>query len=103
MVVVIEGDAQRVLELLGIFAFATSGAIVAVRKGFDIVGILALAWITCTQCPAYRFDGTCLRHFEMGLYACARSICRVRDHRVSAGGTDIWLGAPRAWRHSNTD
>jgi uncharacterized membrane protein YeiH len=46
MVVVIEGDVQRVLELLGVFAFATSGALVAVRKGFDIVGILALAWIT---------------------------------------------------------
>lgn len=46
MVVVVEGSAQRVLELVGIFAFATSGALVAVRKGFDIVGILALAWIT---------------------------------------------------------
>lgn len=46
MVVVIEGDAQRALELLGIFAFATSGALVAVRKGFDVVGILGLAWIT---------------------------------------------------------
>lgn len=45
-VVVIEGDVQRVLELVGIFAFATSGALVAVRKGFDVVGILALAWIT---------------------------------------------------------
>lgn len=46
MVVVIEGDAQRILELVGIFAFGTSGAIVAVRKGFDVVGIVALAWIT---------------------------------------------------------
>ena len=46
MVVVIEGDVQRVLELIGVFAFATSGAIVAVRKGFDIVGILVLAWLT---------------------------------------------------------
>ena len=45
-VVVIEGEAQRVLELLGVFAFAISGALMAVRKGFDIVGILALAWIT---------------------------------------------------------
>lgn len=42
----VEGGAQRFLELLGIFAFATSGALLAVRKGFDIVGILALAWIT---------------------------------------------------------
>lgn len=45
-VVVIEGDAQRALELLGIFVFATSGALMAVRKGFDVVGILLLAWIT---------------------------------------------------------
>ena len=45
-VVVIEGGVQRALELVGIFAFATSGALVAVRKGFDVVGILALAWIT---------------------------------------------------------
>lgn len=45
-VVVIEGDAPRVLELVGVFAFAISGAVVAVRKGFDVVGILALAWIT---------------------------------------------------------
>lgn len=45
-VVVIEGDVQRVLELVGIFAFATSGALMAVRKGFDVVGILLLAWIT---------------------------------------------------------
>src|SRR3712207_2820463 len=46
MVEVVEGDVQRVLELLGIFVFATSGALVAVRKNFDIIGILALAWIT---------------------------------------------------------
>lgn len=46
MVVVIEGDAQRIIELVGVFAFATSGALVAVRKGFDVVGILGLAWIT---------------------------------------------------------
>lgn len=45
-VVLIEGGVQRVLELVGIFAFATSGALMAVRKGFDIVGILVLAWIT---------------------------------------------------------
>lgn len=48
MPVVLEGvqPAQRVLELVGVFAFATSGALLAVRKGFDIVGMLVLAWIT---------------------------------------------------------
>lgn len=45
-VVLIEGDTQRILELAGIFVFATSGALIAVRKDFDVVGILALAWIT---------------------------------------------------------
>lgn len=40
------GSAERVLELAGVLAFATSGALVAVRKGFDVVGMLVLAWIT---------------------------------------------------------
>jgi uncharacterized membrane protein YeiH len=35
-----------VLEVIGIFAFATSGALLAVRRGFDIVGILTLAILT---------------------------------------------------------
>lgn len=37
---------QTVLETIGVFAFATSGALVAVRRGFDLVGILMLAVIT---------------------------------------------------------
>src|SRR5687767_135146 len=37
---------QRVLELIGIFAFGVSGALLAVRKGFDVVGIVLLAWLT---------------------------------------------------------
>lgn len=35
-----------VLDLLGIFVFAISGALVAVRKGFDVFGILVLAGTT---------------------------------------------------------
>ncbi|GAA1455027.1 hypothetical protein GCM10009618_22680 [Nesterenkonia lacusekhoensis] len=31
------------LELVGTFAFAVSGALLAVKKGFDIVGSLLLA------------------------------------------------------------
>lgn len=35
-----------VLDLLGIFVFAISGALVAVRKGFDVFGVLVLAGTT---------------------------------------------------------
>ena len=35
-----------VLELIGIFAFATSGALLAIRSGFDVVGIVVLAETT---------------------------------------------------------
>ena len=35
-----------VLDLLGVFAFALSGALVGVRKKFDIFGVLVLAGAT---------------------------------------------------------
>ena len=35
-----------VLDLLGIFVFAITGALVAVRKGFDVFGVLVLAGTT---------------------------------------------------------
>lgn len=35
-----------VLELVGLFTFATSGALLAIQKGFDAVGILVLAILT---------------------------------------------------------
>ena len=34
------------LEAIGVFAFALSGALLAVRRGFDIVGIFVLAIVT---------------------------------------------------------
>ncbi|WP_141494554.1 trimeric intracellular cation channel family protein [Kytococcus schroeteri] len=34
------------LDLVGVFAFAVSGALVAVRRGLDLVGVLVLAWLT---------------------------------------------------------
>ena len=34
--------------LLGMFAFATSGALLAIRKDFDAIGILLLAGLTAT-------------------------------------------------------
>ena len=33
------------LDLVGVFAFAVSGALVAVRRGLDLVGVLVLAWL----------------------------------------------------------
>jgi uncharacterized membrane protein YeiH len=35
-----------VIEAVGVFAFAVSGALLAVRRGFDIVGVLVLAVLT---------------------------------------------------------
>lgn len=37
---------ERGLELLGLFVFAVSGAMLAVRKGFEVVGIVSLALVT---------------------------------------------------------
>jgi uncharacterized membrane protein YeiH len=37
------GHAEYVLELIGIVAFALSGAMLAIRKDFDVVGIVFLA------------------------------------------------------------
>jgi uncharacterized membrane protein YeiH len=37
---------QHTLELIGLFAFATSGALMAIRRDFDVIGIAMLALIT---------------------------------------------------------
>jgi uncharacterized membrane protein YeiH len=37
---------QQVLDLVGVFVFAVSGALLAVRKNFDLVGIVLLAEVT---------------------------------------------------------
>lgn len=42
----LEPTLERVLDLLGVFVFALSGASLAVRRRFDIVGIVALATAT---------------------------------------------------------
>ena len=36
---------QLALDLVGVFAFAVSGGLVAVRKRLDLVGVLVLAWL----------------------------------------------------------
>ena len=35
---------EPLLELVGVFAFALSGGLAAVRKNFDVIGALVLAW-----------------------------------------------------------
>jgi uncharacterized membrane protein YeiH len=37
---------ERLLDLVGVFVFALSGALLAVRRRFDLVGIVALATVT---------------------------------------------------------
>jgi uncharacterized membrane protein YeiH len=46
MVAGLNSTLERVLDLAGVFVFALSGASLAVRKGFDLVGILVLATAT---------------------------------------------------------
>lgn len=36
---------QLFLDIIGVFVFALSGALVAVRRGLDMVGVAVLAWI----------------------------------------------------------
>ncbi|QDO88465.1 trimeric intracellular cation channel family protein [Ornithinimicrobium ciconiae] len=38
-------DLQLLLDVLGVFVFALSGGLVAVRKGLDLIGIVVLAWL----------------------------------------------------------
>lgn len=38
-------DLQLILDLVGVFVFALSGGLVAVRKRLDIVGVIVLAWV----------------------------------------------------------
>jgi uncharacterized membrane protein YeiH len=40
------GAVVTALEWVGLYAFATSGALMAIHKGFDIVGIVILAMLT---------------------------------------------------------
>ena len=44
--VIVSPVVQEILDLIGIFAFALSGALLAVRKRFDAVGIAVLAEVT---------------------------------------------------------
>ena len=47
------------LDLIGIFAFAISGALLAIQRDFDVVGIAVLSMITA-------HGGGLLRDFVLG-------------------------------------
>ncbi len=38
-------DLQSLLDVVGVFVFALSGAVLAVRSGLDLFGVLVLAWV----------------------------------------------------------
>ncbi|MFF0372483.1 MULTISPECIES: trimeric intracellular cation channel family protein [unclassified Micromonospora] len=40
------GAVVNILELVGLYVFATSGALMAIHKRFDVVGIVVLAMLT---------------------------------------------------------
>lgn len=42
----LEPTLERTLDLIGVFAFALSGGLLAVRKGFELVGVTSLALVT---------------------------------------------------------
>lgn len=50
---------QDLVEIAGLIAFATSGALVAVRNGYDIVGVVALSVVTA-------IGGGMLRDISLG-------------------------------------
>ena len=50
----IDAGVERALDLIGIVGFAISGGLLAVRKGFDMVGVLVLAVVTALGGGAIR-------------------------------------------------
>jgi uncharacterized membrane protein YeiH len=42
----LDATLERTLDLVGVFVFAVSGGLVAVRKGFELVGVVALSLVT---------------------------------------------------------
>lgn len=42
----LDATVERTLDLVGVFFFAVSGGLLAVRKGFELVGVVALSLVT---------------------------------------------------------
>lgn len=82
---------RSVLELVGVFVGAMSGALAAVRKQFDVFGILVLAW-------AAGLGGGVLRDVLIG----AVPPVGISDLRLMgaalAGGLVMYFGHPRLER-----
>ena len=45
----LDATLERTLDLIGVFFFAVSGGLVAVRKGFELVGVVALSLVHCAR------------------------------------------------------
>lgn len=87
-------DAQRyafdALDLIGAFAFAVSGALAAVRRGFDVVGIAMLA--CCTA-----FGGGVVRDVLIGAVppAAFEDLRYLATALVAAALITLWHPPPR--------
>ena len=75
---------QVVLDVCGVFVFALSGALVAVRRGLDLFGVMVLAWVA-------GLGGGIIRDVLLGL----TPPVAVRDGRLLAAallaGTVVFL------------
>ena len=50
----LEPALERTLDLVGVFVFAVSGGLLAVRKGFELVGVISLALVTALGGGVFR-------------------------------------------------
>ncbi|MGY2002652.1 trimeric intracellular cation channel family protein [Blastococcus sp. SYSU DS1024] len=69
---------MHALDLIGVFAFAVSGALMAIARDYDVVGIAILAVVTA-------LGGGIVRDLVLG----------TRRFRRSAGGSTWWWPWPR--------
>ena len=80
------GDALYVAEIVGIVAFALSGAMLAIRKNFDLVGIVVLAAMTALGGGVMRdviigfTPPTSFRHVEYLLVPIATALIAMVTH-----------------------
>lgn len=83
----------EILNLIGIFAFALSGATLAIKKRFDVFGVFVLAFVTAT-------GGGTLRDLLVG----ANSVSWIRDNQLIyavAGGAVLAMILFRIIHHLN--
>ncbi|MFK7423391.1 MULTISPECIES: trimeric intracellular cation channel family protein [Micrococcus] len=94
------------VDLVGVFFFAISGAVLAVRKGYDIVGSLLLALMVGTGGGVVRdlvvgrdvpaaFDNPW--YLILPAVASLAVFLRIFDGEASAATTPSWPSTPSAW------